>query len=281
MSEPKFDQPPGPLAGQAASPPDAWAGLKQFTRARIALGRTGGSWQTGTLLEFRLAHALARDAVCQNFDIEALEKQMCQLGHETARLTTAARNRALFLQRPDLGRCLSAESEEFLRQKTAGWAGRNLAILVSDGLSALAAERQIVPTLATLLPLLTQAGWTICPIFIIPLARVKLQDQIGTLLRARHTLMLLGERPGLGSPDSLGAYFTYEPSPEKTDAGRTCVSNIRQEGLRPDLAGQKLAQLLLESVRQGRSGIGFKEPARGGDSVLLDPAVLDIKSQQA
>jgi ethanolamine ammonia-lyase small subunit len=273
MSEHKFDQPPAPLAGQAASPPDAWAGLKQFTRARIALGRTGGSWQTGTLLEFRLAHALARDAVCQNFDIFALEKQIGQLGQETARLTTAAPNRSFFLQRPDLGRRLSAESEEFLRQKAAGWADRNLAILVSDGLSALAAERQIVPTLATLLPLLTQAGWTICPIFIVPFARVKLQDQIGTLLRARQTLMLLGERPGLGSPDSLGAYFTYQPGPEKTDADRTCVSNIRPEGLRPDLAGQKLARFLIESVRQGCSGIGLKQPPGGDNSILLDKAV--------
>lgn len=273
MSEHKFDQPLAPLAGQAASPPDAWAGLKQFTRARIALGRTGGSWQTGTLLEFRLAHALTRDAVCQDFNIFALEKQIGQLGQETARLTTAVPNRSLFLQRPDMGRCLSAESEEFLRQKVADWAGRNLAILVSDGLSALAAERQIVPTVATLLPLLTQAGWTICPIFLIPFARVKLQDQIGTLLRARQTLMLLGERPGLGSPDSLGAYFTYQPGPEKTDADRTCVSNIRPEGLRPDLAGQKLARILLESARQGCSGIGLRQPPGGGNSILFDKAV--------
>lgn len=281
MSEHKLDQPLVPLPGQAASPPDAWAGLKQFTRARIALGRTGGSWHTGTLLEFRLAHALARDAVCQDFDIFALEKQICLLGHETARLTSAAPNRSLFLQRPDLGRRLSAESEEFLRQKAADWADRNLAILVSDGLSALAAERQIVPVLATLLPLLTQAGWTTCPIFIIPLGRVKLQDQIGTLLRARQTLMLLGERPGLDSPDSLGAYLTYQPGPKKTDADRTCVSNIRPEGLRPDLAGQKLARFLLESVRQGCSGVGLKQPSGGGDSALVDGAVLDIKSQQA
>jgi ethanolamine ammonia-lyase small subunit len=237
--------------------PDAWSGLKQFTRARIALGRTGGSWQTETLLDFRLAHARARDAVCQTFDPDSLARQIGQLGYETAQLSTAAQTRSLFLQRPDLGRVLSAESEQFLSQHSTKWSGRDLTIVVSDGLSPLAAERQIVPALAALRPQLRSAGWTLCPIFVVPFARVKLQDQIGTMLRARQTLMLLGERPGLGSPDSLGAYFTYRPDPKKTDADRTCVSNIRPEGLPSDLAAEKLACLLMESVRQKCSGIGL------------------------
>ena len=254
MPDLKFDAASIPAtANHATAHPDAWAGLKQFTRARIALGRAGGSWQTGTLLEFRLAHALARDAV----------------GFETTRLSTAATTRSEFLQRPDLGRRLSAGSEAFLNGKTPTWGGRDLAVLVSDGLSALAAERQIVPTLAALLALLTKARWTICPILIVPFARVKLQDQVGVRLQARHTLMLLGERPGLGSPDSLGAYFTCHPSMEKTDADRTCVSNIRTEGLRPDLAGLKLADLLIESARQGCSGIFLKEPTGKKKSVFL------------
>lgn len=273
MPEPNLDRPTVPAANQPVSQPDAWVGLKQFTRARIALGRTGGSWQTGTLLEFRLAHALARDAVCHAFDPDSLAQQIRQLGCETARLTTAAATRTLFLQRPDFGRTLSAESEQLLAQYEANRAGRDLVVLVSDGLSALAAERQIVPTLAALLPRLTRSGWTICPVFIVPYARVKLQDQVGAVLRARHTLMLLGERPGLGSPDSLGAYFTYQPGPEKTDADRTCVSNIRPEGLRPDLAAQRLAQLLIESARQGRSGIGLKETPGGENSILFDNTV--------
>jgi ethanolamine ammonia-lyase small subunit len=270
MPDLKFDAASIPAtANHATAHPDAWAGLKQFTRARIALGRAGGSWQTGTLLEFRLAHALARDAVGLDFDAAALEKRIKEHGFETTRLSTAATTRSEFLQRPDLGRRLSAGSEAFLNGKTPTWGGRDLAVLVSDGLSALAAERQIVPTLAALLALLTKARWTICPILIVPFARVKLQDQVGVRLQARHTLMLLGERPGLGSPDSLGAYFTCHPSMEKTDADRTCVSNIRTEGLRPDLAGLKLADLLIESARQGCSGIFLKEPTGKKKSVFL------------
>jgi ethanolamine ammonia-lyase small subunit len=240
---------------------DPWVSLRQFTKARIALGRAGGSWQSSTLLEFRLAHALARDAVNQPFDATALEQQIRQLGCETARLTTGATTRTLFLQRPDLGRRLSPESKHLLSQNARNWSGRNLVILVSDGLSALAAARQVVPTLSALLPHLTRAAWTLGPIFVAPQARVKLQDEVGACLRARHSLILLGERPGLGSPDSLGAYFTYQPGPAKTDADRTCISNIRSEGLPPESAGLKLAQLLFESARQECSGIGLKEPS--------------------
>jgi len=259
MRDPSFNASSEPAVSQPAASADPWATLKKFTNARIALGRTGGSWQSGTLLEFRLAHALARDAVCQPFDPDGLEQRIRQLGCETARLTTAAPTRTVFLQRPDLGRRLSAESAVILSQRATGLGGRDLVVLVSDGLSALAAERQVVPTLAALLPQLNHAGWTLNPVFVIPHARVKLQDEIGSRLHARHSLILLGERPGLESPDSLGAYFTYQPDPERTDADRTCVSNIRPEGLRPELAGNKLARLLLESARQACSGIGLKE----------------------
>ena len=273
MPNPQPEPAPVALAGkQLASQPDAWSGLKQFTRARIALGRTGGSWQTETLLDFRLAHARAKDAVRQTLDLDSLAQQISQLGYETVQLSTAAQTRALFLQRPDLGRILSVESEQLLWQHSAKWSGRDLAIVVSDGLSALAAERQVVPTLAALRSQPSAAGWTHCPIFIVPFARVKLQDQIGSMLRTRQTLMLLGERPGLGSPDSLGAYFTYHPGPEKTDADRTCVSNIRSEGLRPDLAGEKLARLLMASVHQKCSGIGLKELPSEFNSALPPPA---------
>jgi ethanolamine ammonia-lyase small subunit len=219
--------------------------LTNYTSARIALGRAGGSWRTQTLLEFRLAHAQARDAVGKAFEPDFLEAQLRLSGCETMQLSTAAHSKALFLKRPDLGRRLSEDSRKFLMQRADSWAGRHLAVIVSDGLSALAAERQAAPTLAKLLPRLTQAGWTICPIFVVPFARVKLQDEVGALLRVRHTLALLGERPGLGSPDSLGAYFTYQPGPEKTDADRNCVSNIRAAGLPPGEAGLKLAHLLI------------------------------------
>lgn len=244
---------------RTVSRPDSWAALRQFTRARIALGRAGASWRTETLLDFRLAHAQARDAVCRPFDPDSVERQVRQLGFETARLSTEAQSRTLFLKRPDLGRKLSKESRQVLIQNAAAWSGRSLAVLVSDGLSSLAAETQAAPTLAKLLPLLTQAGWTLCPIFVVSYARVKLQDEVGGLLKTRHALALLGERPGLGSPDSLGAYFTYEPRPDKTDADRNCVSNIHPQGLPPEEAARKLAQLLLRSDAQRCSGIQLKE----------------------
>jgi len=220
------------------------------------------------LLAFRLAHAQARDAVCAAFDPESLEKQLRQLGCETARLTTEAHSHAVYLKRPDLGRRLSEESRRFLTQNAPNWPGRHLAVLVSDGLSGLAAETQAAPTLARLLPLLTRAGWKICPIFVVPFARVKLQDEIGALLGVRHALALLGERPGLGSPDSLGAYFTYQPGPDKTDADRNCVSNIRAQGLPPEKAAVKLAQLLLQSEEQGCSGVKLKEGAGHASNLL-------------
>jgi len=240
--------------------PDAWAGLSRFTSARIALGRAGGSWRTETLLDFRLAHARARDAVVKEFAVEALEMQLLRAGQETVRLATAASSSSVFLKRPDLGRRLAADSQRWLTEHAGEWAKRDLAVIVSDGLSALAAERQATPTLNALLPLLERAGWRVGSILVVPFARVKLQDEVGALLRVRHTLVLLGERPGLGSPDSLGAYLTYRPGPEKTDADRNCVSNIRPEGLPPAEAGLRLAQLLMESAKRGCSGVALKGP---------------------
>jgi ethanolamine ammonia-lyase small subunit len=267
MPNPNLESIPVP-PGNAPSHSDAWSGLTRFTNARIARGRAGGSWRTETLLEFRLAHAQARDAVGKTFAPDALEADLHQAGYETLRLSTAVNEPALFLKRPDLGRKLSDDSRRLLIQKADAWADRQLAVIISDGLSAQAAEKQAAPTLIKLLSLLSQIGWKTCPIFIAPFARVKLQDEIGALLHVRHTLMLLGERPGLGSPDSLGAYFTYEPRPNRTDADRTCVSNIRPDGFPPTEAALKLAQLLLQSLQQRRSGIGLMEPAESARNRL-------------
>lgn len=243
----------------APSYPDAWSGLARFTNARIALGRAGGSWRTETLLAFRLAHAQARDAVGKAFEPDSLEADLHQAGYETLRLTTEVNRHALFLKRPDLGRRLSNASRQLLAEQANTWTNRQLAVIISDGLSAQAAEKQAAPTLIELLPLLSQADWKIYPTIIVPFARVKLQDEIGAILGVRHTLMLLGERPGLGSPDSLGAYFTFEPGPTRIDADRTCVSNIRPDGLAPSEAAKRLAHLLLQSAEQRVSGIRLVE----------------------
>jgi ethanolamine ammonia-lyase small subunit len=245
--------------GGVVSQPDTWRALSRFTAARIALGRAGGSWRTETLLDFRLAHARARDAVLKPFQCDALDEELRKAGFETFRLATLATDRRVFLQRPDLGRRLSSASRQRLEEQSGKWGKRDLAVLVSDGLSALAAESQIVPTLGSLLPTMTGAGWTSYPVFIVPFARVKLEDEVGAILQAAHTLMLLGERPGLGSADSLGAYLIYQPGPGKTDADRNCISNIRPDGLPPKQAAEKLARLLCDSARLRISGLALKD----------------------
>ena len=244
-----------------AGGPDPWAHLAEHTHARIALGRAGGSARTASHLDFRLSHARARDAVHAAFDREALKWQLVTAGIASEFLSTAAASRSAYLLRPDLGRTLSESSRSALEGDAPVWGRRDLVIIVSDGLSSQAAHRQAVPLLKVLLPLLDRAGVTRHPVLVVPFARVKLQDEIGCLLGARQSLMLLGERPGLGSADSLGAYFTWEPGPGKTDADRNCVSNIRPKGLPPAAAAEKLASLLAASARLRLSGVALKDDA--------------------
>jgi len=238
--------------------PDPWSRLRRFTAARIALGRTGGSQPTRDQLAFALDHALARDAVQATFDAEALAVELRAQNLAVLTLATAAPDRATFLQRPDLGRQLSVESISQLSTLDSQLQP-DLAILVSDGLSALAAHRQAPPLLAALVPRLRATGFTLAPICIVRHARVALMDEVGALLRARLALILLGERPGLGTPDSLGAYFVFDPRPGRTNADRNCLSNIRPAGLPPAAAAEKLAALLSDARAHQRSGIALKE----------------------
>lgn len=236
---------------------DPWLALSRLTAARIALGRAGGSVRTDTLLDFRLAHARAKDAVELPFDAQALAERLAVAGIETFSIETQAADRRSFLLRPDLGRALSTPSRARLAAARQDWGLRDLCIVVSNGLSALAAERQIVPFLTAFLPL-AAGGVTEYPIFVAPFARVKLADEVGELLGARFSLILVGERPGLSSPDSLGAYLTYQPNFLRTDAERNCVSNIRAEGLPCPEAARNVAELLRESARLGASGVALK-----------------------
>lgn len=252
-----------PTPDQAPSAPtaDPWLGLRRFTAARIALGRAGGSQRTETVLNFRLAHASARDAVHATFDPSSLAAQLSAAQLTVEHLATAVTNRRDYLLRPDLGRRLDEASRLKLRslanaQKNAP---PDLVIIVSDGLAAQAAERHAADTIRPLVAALRAEAWLIAPIIIAPLARVKVQDEIGAALGARFSLILIGERPGLGAPDSLGAYFTSAPAANRTDADRNCVSNIRPEGIHPAQAAAKLAWLLLESARTGRAGVHLKD----------------------
>lgn len=240
---------------------DPWQALRRVTEARIALGRSGGSLPTHAQLEFRLAHARARDAVLSPFQPEELATRLQLLGERALVVESAAGDRAEYLQRPDLGRRLAAPSRALLGEEAARLLPADLVIVVSDGLSTLAANTQAEPLLAALLPLLRASGWKLAPIVVARHARVALQDEIGEIFRAQVALMLLGERPGLGSADSLGAYFTHTPAPGKTDADRNCVSNIRPGGLSSAEAAHKLQHLLEASRRLGLSGVALKDDA--------------------
>jgi ethanolamine ammonia-lyase small subunit len=253
------------LFATSAFQTDPWSHLRRHTAARIALGRSGGSLPTREILAFAHDHALARDAVHAPFDASALAAELRPLHSPIYVLRSAAPNRTTYLRRPDLGRQLSPDSRQQLSALAP--APCDLILLLSDGLSALAVQRQAPPLLAALLPLLRDAGFTLGPLCVVRHARVALQDEVGSLLRARQSLMLLGERPGLGTPDSLGAYLTFDPRPGRTDAERNCVSNIRPAGLAPAAAAQKIAALLLASRRLQLSGIALKEGGPPGPSL--------------
>jgi ethanolamine ammonia-lyase small subunit len=243
---------------------DAWKQLRTATPARIALGRAGGSLPTHEWLDFKSAHAAAREAVHQVLDAEKLAAHIATLGLPTITVESAAGARTIYLQRPDLGRRLDAGSEQRLQYFASQNAAPDLAIIVSDGLSALAVHRQATPLLALLLPKLQHDNWRLSPIVIARFGRVALEDQIGQMLGAQLAVMLIGERPGLGSPDSLGAYFVYNPRIGNTDAQRNCVSNIRAEGLPPDAAADTIHYLLTEARRRKLSGVQLKDARLAG-----------------
>jgi ethanolamine ammonia-lyase small subunit len=255
---------------------DPWSDLAAFTAARIAPGRAGGSLPTAPLLDFRLAHARARDAVLCPFDPGELARRCREIFPDVIVAPSRAGDRGTFLQRPDLGRQLSDASREELNRRASS-PPPDLVIIVSDGLSTTAAMQQVVPTLVALLPFFLRDKWTLAPLVIVPYGRVAIQDEVGGILNAKISLMLLGERPGLGSPDSLGAYFTYSPMPGRSDADRNCISNIRPHGLPPEAAAIKLHALLTASRRLALSGVQLKDET----SPALEPATsqaLDLAS---
>jgi ethanolamine ammonia-lyase small subunit len=260
--------------------PAGWEGLKRFTDARIALGRAGHSQPTVAHLAFQLAHAQARDAVHLPLDTDALSAGLQVLGMEVLRLHSAAPDRASYLQRPDWGRQLDGAS----RATLASWACSreddarfDLCFVIADGLSALAVMQSAAPLLQHLTERLradAQPGWRLAPVTVVEQGRVAIGDEIAQGLRARCVVVLIGERPGLSSPDSLGVYFTWAPQPGTTDAQRNCVSNVRAAGLPVEQAAQRLHALLGEARRRGLSGVALKDetdaalPAMGADTTL-------------
>ncbi|POA19499.1 ethanolamine ammonia-lyase [Pseudomonas sp. FW300-N1A1] len=237
--------------------------LRRLTPARIALGRTGTSLPTGAQLDFQYAHAQARDAVHLPFDSAGLRAQLAERGRDSLLLHSAATDRHSYLQRPDLGRKLSDESAQRLREHAASTPGGvDLAVVVADGLSALAVHRHTLPFLARMEEQTQAEGWSLSPVILVEQGRVAVADEIGERLGARMVVILIGERPGLSSPDSLGLYFTYNPKVGLTDAYRNCISNVRLEGLSYGMAVHRLLYLMREACRRQLSGVHLKDEAQ-------------------
>jgi ethanolamine ammonia-lyase small subunit len=239
--------------------------LRRYTDARIALGRAGHSMPTAAHLALQLDHAQARDAVHLAFDASALAAAVRALGLQTLTLQSAAQSRTTYLQRPDLGRRLSEESARTLAARHAGDASRfDLAFVIADGLSALAVHPHAAPLVKAMLARFDAAAgesWSLAPVAIVAQGRVAIGDEIGDALATDCVVMLIGERPGLSSPDSLGLYITWAPKPGLTDARRNCISNVRPAGLAIDAAATKLHQLLIQARARQITGVALKDDA--------------------
>lgn len=252
-----------------------WLELRRLTPARIALGRTGTSMPTGAQLDFQFAHAQARDAVHLPFDHAGLSSQLAERGRDSLLLHSAAVDRHSYLQRPDLGRRLSDESAQALRDYAeANPGGVDLAVVVADGLSALAVHKHTLPFLTRMEEQTYAEGWSLSPVILVEQGRVAVADEVGQLLGAKMVVILIGERPGLSSPDSLGLYFTYNPKVGLTDAYRNCISNVRLEGLSYGMAAHRLLYLMREACRRQLSGVNLKDEAQVQTLESDDPDLM-------
>jgi len=235
-----------------------WSALRAHTPARIGLARAGASLATAPLLDARLAHARARDAVHEQLDMDRLAADLGALAVPTLAVASAADDHARYLMRPDLGRCLAPGAAAVLAPHAKEF---ELAIVVADGLSARAVQTHAPPVIAALLPRL--ADWRMAPLVIVRHGRVAVGDAVAAALGAQSVVVLIGERPGLSAPDSMGAYLTWAPGSATTDAERNCISNIRPEGIGYADAAAKLAQLLTAMRARQISGVRLKDDADG------------------
>jgi ethanolamine ammonia-lyase small subunit len=254
-----------PVAGSPSSPAD----LRALTPARVALGRIAASLPTRALLDFTLDHARARDAVHVTFDAEAIATEVARLGLAVSRVESRASSRKDYLSRPDLGRRLTPEAAARLAAESR--TGADIVVVIGDGLSSKAVHAHAVAVLARLAGQLDAAGIACGPVVVATGARVALGDEIGAILNARMVVMLIGERPGLSAPDSLGAYLTFAPAIGRTDAERNCVSNIHRAGLDPGEAAAKIVWLAREGLARGLTGIALKDESQGTSQPLPPP----------
>jgi ethanolamine ammonia-lyase small subunit len=245
-----------------------WEALRQFTDARIALGAAGVSQPTGAQLDFQLAHARARDAVHLPLDIDALSPALQTAWPHSGPpllLHSAAANRNVYLQRPDLGRRLDAPSRALLNNSDDGNRRCDLAIVVADGLSSRAIAQNAAPFLAALHLQVAAEAWTLAPLAIVQQGRVAVGDEVGELQGAKIVVVLIGERPGLSAPDSMGIYLTWAPRVGLTDERRNCISNVRPAGLGYAQAAARLHYLLEQAQLRQLSGVALKDETTQDD----------------
>lgn len=243
---------------------DAWCELRAFTDARIALGRAGSGLPTSALQQLRVAQARARDAVHAKLTTSAVARQLQRRGHDVLIVRSAAADRSTYLARPDLGRRLDDTSRHELKRAAGKLHRSDAAFILVDGLSAAAIERHAVSLLDLVIPRLAKEGWALAPIVIVRQGRVAVGDEISRALKAKMAVVLIGERPGMSAPDSLGAYLIWQPHRGVTDAERNCISNIRPEGLSYQDAARTLVQLMCEARRLRLTGTQLTRLARIG-----------------
>ena len=241
---------------QSARDEGLWARLRRMTAARIGLTRSGASLSTATLLDLRLAHARARDAVWEVLDEAHLGAGLAALGVAVLVVDSAAADRQRFLMRPDLGRRLAPEAVAALEQRANDF---DAVFVISGGLSARAVQAHVAPVLNAVLRDLRKDGWRIAPIIVVRNGRVGVGDEVAVVLRATCAVVLIGERPGLSAPDSLGAYLTWDPSHETSDADRNCISNIRPDVIVYADAARKILHLLHAMRARRLSGVRLKD----------------------
>jgi ethanolamine ammonia-lyase small subunit len=249
---------------------DPGRALHSLTDARIALGRAGGSLPTRALLELRLAQARARDAVHEELATVGLAEDLKRRGYEVIVVHSAAADRRSYLLRPDFGRRLDDSSRCKLESAARKFPSGDAALVLADGLSAAAIERHAIALLDLVTPRLAEQGWTIAPLVVVRQGRVAIGDEIAQTLGAQIVVVLIGERPGLSAPDSLGVYLTWRPRPGVTDAERNCVSNIRPEGLAYQQAARTLIHLMTQARRRKLTGVRLK--AAGAPTRIEPPS---------
>ncbi len=243
-------------ASHAGVTEDPWTQLSRFTDARIALGRVGSSMPTHEVLKFTYAHANARDAVQTPLDFEKLSRDLAAIGLASVQLDSRARDRQIYLKRPDLGRMLADEADAALQALASD---EPIVLVVADGLSSTAVQENAPPFMAFLLERLKTANLAASQVALVRNGRVAIGDEIGARLDGQIVVVMIGERPGLSAADSLGVYITYDPKPGRTDAERNCISNVRLGGLSPAEAARKASWIITEALKRKLTGVALKD----------------------